>query len=95
MAAARSANIVARMPLRRYELQRVCHRVAFDAAFAPASSRCRSVSINTRTREGMCVRAGKTAHIPTSSGLIALVLAESTRFSEFEMESWLNGENTW
>jgi LysR substrate binding domain len=46
----------------------VALRVTGDPASAAASSRSRNASINARTRAGMCVRVGKTAHIPTSSG---------------------------
>jgi hypothetical protein len=47
----------------------VAQCVAFGSASAAPCSRARKVSINARTRAGMCARVGKTAHIPTSSGL--------------------------
>jgi hypothetical protein len=50
--------------------RRLCHHLrALDTASAAASSRSRKTSINARTRAGMCVRVGKTAHIPISGGL--------------------------
>lgn len=47
----------------------ITFQVARDPASVPASSRPRKASMNARTRAGICLRVGKTAHIPTSSGL--------------------------
>lgn len=56
----------------------VAQCVASGSESAAPSSRTRKVSINARTRAGMCARVGKTAHIPTSSGLAS---ARAIRFN--------------